>query len=272
MGERKGSGAGVRPAVVKLGGSIVTDKRGGEPIVRLATVERLAKEIASARPKRLVVVHGAGSFGHPIVERHDLLGRLHDDAWRLSWAETQCWQNILNVQITATLGRAGIPAVPCQPSAMAVMHHRRLIRMDLAAIEGMLAEGLVPVLFGVPAFDEGDGCSILSGDVIAPFVAAKLRLGRVIHATDVDGVFEADPHSMPKAKRCPRVDRKSWPAVRRMLLGSASIDVTDGMLGKMAALMDWTRVGVRARIVDGNTPGRLRDALLGKAVGTEVRA
>jgi isopentenyl phosphate kinase len=261
----------IASAVVKLGGSVITDKRGGEPVARLDEIERLAREIAAARPARLVIVHGAGSFGHPIVERTGLLRGRKGDAWRLAWAETQCWQNLLDVQVTATLGRAGIPAVPCQPSAMSVMRDGRLARMDLPAIEGLLSLGLVPVLFGVPAFDRTGGCSILSGDVLAPFVAAKLGIGRVLHATDVDGVFDADPHAMPKAERFQRIDRRNWPTVRKSLRGSAAIDVTGGMLGKVTEAVEWARRGVRARILDATRPGRLRDALARKAVGTEVR-
>lgn len=255
---------------MKLGGSIITEKATEVPRMRVRALRRLAEELAGAKVERLVVVHGAGSFGHPIVKRTGLDRSLRGLRGRLAWAETQCWQNVLDVEVSATLGQAGIPAVPCQPSAMAVMRDGRLRRMDLSAIRGLLEVGMVPVLFGVPCYDEVRGVSILSGDLIAPYAAAHLGLDQVIHATDVDGVFDADPHLSPQARPFERIDRENWRRVRRALHASIATDVTGGMLGKVTEMVRWAKRGVEARIVDGNQPGRLRDALRGRPVGTRV--
>jgi isopentenyl phosphate kinase len=256
--------------LVKLGGSIITEKASEVPRVRVRALRRLAEELAGCRFERLVVVHGAGSFGHPIVKHAGLDRALRGLRGRLAWAETQCWQNVLDVEVAATLGRAGIPAVPCQPSATAVMRDGRLHRMDLGAVAGLLGVGMVPVLFGVPCYDQVRGVSILSGDLIAPYVAANLGIDRVVHATDVDGVFDADPHLSPDARPFERIDRTNWGRVRRALDASAATDVTGGMLGKVTEMVRWAKRGVEARIVDGNQPGRLRDALRGRPVGTRV--
>ena len=256
--------------LLKLGGSVITDRSAEYPKLRTAALTRLAREIAAARVDQLVVVHGAGSFGHPIVARTGIDKGVHDLRGRLAWAETQCWQNVLNVEIAATLGRAGLPALPLQPSALAVLRDGRLRRMDLTTVKGLLRAGMIPVLFGTPAWDEKRGCSILSGDVIAPFLAHRLGFDLVIHATDVDGVYDADPHVDPDAEPFPVVDRKTWSIVRRALRRSAAIDVTGGMLSKAGELVRWAQRGVRGRIIDANAPGRLRDALKGKAVGTLV--
>ncbi len=48
--------------VLKIGGSILTDKI-GEKGALPEEIERVAREVAS-RPRDLVLVHGAGSFGH----------------------------------------------------------------------------------------------------------------------------------------------------------------------------------------------------------------
>ena len=64
--------------LVKLGGSVLTDKarlRRARP----AAIARLAKELAGA-PESLLVVHGAGSFGHILARRHRLDDRLLDRA------------------------------------------------------------------------------------------------------------------------------------------------------------------------------------------------
>ena len=256
--------------LLKLGGSVITDRSTEYPKVRSATLTRLAREVAGVRPEQLVVVHGAGSFGHPIVARTGIDRGVRDLRGRLAWAETQCWQNVLNVEIAATLGRAGLPAVPMQASAIGVMAGGRLRRLDLTVLRGLLGAGMIPVLYGTPAWDVEQGCSILSGDVLAPYIAHRLGLDFVVHATDVNGVYDADPHTDPDAAPFPLVSRKTWPLVRRALRRSAAIDVTGGMLTKVGEMVRWARRGVRGRIVDANIPARLRDALRGKPVGTLI--
>ncbi|MFQ5350226.1 MAG: uridylate kinase, partial [Thermoanaerobaculia bacterium] len=58
--------------LIKLGGSLITDKR-RPGRSRRQVIARLAGEIAAAagrRPGGLIVGHGRGSFGHPAAARH----------------------------------------------------------------------------------------------------------------------------------------------------------------------------------------------------------
>ena len=48
--------------IVKLGGSVITDKT-KKTFFKQETMDRLAVEIKKAN-KKLILVHGAGSFGH----------------------------------------------------------------------------------------------------------------------------------------------------------------------------------------------------------------
>jgi isopentenyl phosphate kinase len=250
---------------------VITDRTAEVPRLRTKVLTRLAEEIAAAKPERLVVVHGAGSFGHPLVERNRIDRGVRGLRGRLDWAETQCWQNVLNVEVAATLGRAGVPAMPCQTSAVTLLRDGRIARMDVAALRGFVDAGLVPVLPGVPCCDLVRGCAILSGDAIAPYVARRLRFDLVVHATDVDGVYDADPHAVPAAARFAVIDRRTWPQVRRAVRASAAVDVTGGMQAKVGEAVRWARRGVPSRIVDADLPGRVRDALRGRPVGTLVR-
>ena len=52
--------------LIKLGGSLITDKAGHE-VVRSGVLARLAvelRQVAEACPSGLVLGHGSGSFGH----------------------------------------------------------------------------------------------------------------------------------------------------------------------------------------------------------------
>ena len=60
-----------RPVVVKLGGSLLTRKREVEKL-RPKVIERIAKELAEDAGVPVVLLHGAGSFGHPGALRFGL--------------------------------------------------------------------------------------------------------------------------------------------------------------------------------------------------------
>jgi len=257
-------------AVVKLGGSVLTDKAGGTLAVDEALVARLAAELAAHRPERLVVVHGAGSFGHRIVQESGIHRGLTDAKSRLAMGETQRLQYELDAIVVRLLLAAGLPAMPVQASATAVLEDGALVHLDASALGVLLDQGLVPVLYGVPAVDRTRGCAILSGDVIAPHVAHALGFGRLVHATDVDGVFTADPRADPRASRIPHVHRGNWAEVSARLAGSGAVDVTGGMAGKVRELVAWAERGLPSRIVDARIPGRLAAALMDEPVGTLV--
>lgn len=255
--------------VVKLGGSIVTDKQSETLKVRSERVRRLAGELRSA-PRPLVLVHGAGSYGHQIVKRTGIHRGLRGEEGRLAFGETQRLQYELDSAICQILLDEGIPVMPCQASASAIMADGQLERMDTAAIELLVEQGMVPVLYGVPAVDRVRGCSILSGDQIAPYVAKRLGVERLIHCTDVDGVFDADPRSDAGARQISCIDATNWEAVRGALRGSSAVDVTGGMEGKVAALIALAREGLSSRIIDATISGRLSAALEGEPIGTFV--
>ena len=257
--------------VIKLGGSVITQKSAGRPAVRRGVVARLAEEIASCGRAPLIIVHGAGSFGHTIVKETGIDRKIEGKEGLRSWSRAQLAQNDLNLQVTSILLKKGIAAFACQPTGMVVLKDGRIRHLAMPALRGLVSAGLVPVLFGVPAFDEQRGCTILSGDVLAPALAHHLGIGLVVHATDVDGVFEADPSVNRQAARIPVIGRKNWRRVRGLLGSSRSIDVTGGMKGKVVSMVTWARKGIRARIVDATVPGRLREALEAKAVGTLIR-
>jgi len=68
--------------LVKLGGSVVTEKTHLRT-PRSAAIRRLAGELASLR-EPLLIVHGAGSYGHILARRHRLNegARHRPAAWR----------------------------------------------------------------------------------------------------------------------------------------------------------------------------------------------
>lgn len=256
--------------MLKLGGSVITDKSSEEPRTNESNMKRLAKEIGHAYGTgklSLIIIHGAGSFGHTIVKRTGIHNGIRKPEDLLAMAETQRSMNELNMYVVKELIATGVPAMPFQASASAVMNKGKLESMDHSAIKGLLDRGIVPVLYGVPAFDKEQGCSILSGDQIAPYLAKELKATKVIHATTVDGVYTADPNTDVSAKQIKEINKDNFSKVKEMLGGSSTTDVTGGMMRKVTELKG---MGIEAQIIDANINGRVQNALLGEKSGTIV--
>ena len=108
---------------VKLGGSLVTDKR-VENSFRSEAASRVAAELASALRQspdvRLLVGHGSGSFGHVAAERFGTMAGVHSpEQWR-GFAHVATVAAELNYLIAKTLDEAGVPVWRMQPSASAL--------------------------------------------------------------------------------------------------------------------------------------------------------
>lgn len=257
--------------ILKLGGSVITDRKSETPRVYYENLNRIAKEISesySSGKFQLILVHGAGSYGHQIVKRTGINKGIKTKEQTVAFAETQRLQNVLNCIVTKALIENGTPAIPCQASANVVMKGGRITKFDLTAVKGFLKTGLIPVLYGVPAYDKVQGCSILSGDQIAPFVAKKLKANKIIHATDVDGIYTADPNKDKNAKQIPLITKKNIKEVEKMISGSAHIDVTGGMARKVREIAG---VGIETQIVSALIPDRIKEALIGERIGTIIR-
>jgi len=150
------------------------------------------------------------------------------------------------------------------------MKSKRLIEMGIDAIKGLLDIGLIPVLYGVPAYDVDRGCSILSGDDIAAYLAIKLEAERIIFGTNVGGVFTANPNN-PRAKLIDLVNRRNFKDVIEILLKSSSdSDATGGMLRKVFRAGEASVHGVESIIVNASAPEMLRKALEKEKTGTIV--
>jgi len=65
---------GLSLIILKIGGSVITEK-GSVSRAREAEIDRISREIAVFRKdsdSQLILVHGAGSFGHPHAMKYRL--------------------------------------------------------------------------------------------------------------------------------------------------------------------------------------------------------
>lgn len=263
--------------LVKLGGSVITDKL--RPFTaRPAVIRQLAqelKEALTARPGlRVLLGHGSGSFGHvPALKYHVRQGIAPDGEW-WGFAETGVIAAQLNRIVTDGFLAAGVPIWGAQPSASAHCKGGQLISMAVGPIREALRRGLVPLVYGDVAFDELQGCTIVSTEELFSFLARKMRVRRMVMVGEVDGVYERDPLADPTAARIPRITPVSYARLRAQLGGSHAVDVTGGMLTKVQAMVSLVSSGHvdRVHLISGRREGALARVLLdeGRGEGTVI--
>jgi isopentenyl phosphate kinase len=250
--------------VVKLGGSLITRKREVEKL-RPKVLNRLARELAEGGAVRLVVLHGAGSFGHPGAARFGLArapapGRRAAERLR-GGAIVAAEVRRLHLAVLRELVRAGVPAWSVPLAGVARNREGKLDRMETGPFEEALERGQVPVSFGDVVPDASWGLSILSADRAAVELAHRLHAERVVFATDVPGVLE----ELPGGRRSvvPEV-REATVAALRPARGAT--DVTGGIRGKLDAMLTIAGAGADAALISGLTDGAVARAIRGEAV------
>jgi len=258
---------------IKLGGSLLTDKRRPET-ARCEVIARLGREVAAVarpRPGGVVVGHGSGSFGHATADRHGLRGALRSDSQIDGVAATRGQAMRLDQLVVEALLAAGCRPFSYAPSSymMAAAGRPRALRPE-PILHG-LDLGLLPVVYGDVVMDREWGASICSTEtVFLALVRALLRRGRgvrrVLWLGDTEGVFGADGRVVPRLTVA--AARRLLPAVG----GAAGTDVTGGMHHRLQTAISLAERGVTSWIGDGRRPDLLQRAMVGDRVpGTTIQ-
>ncbi len=233
--------------VVKVGGSVITDKRGFKS-ARLESMEYVAKVLAR-NEYDIIVVHGAGSFGHPYVvkyglkEKKDLEGTIK--------AHISCKD--LNTLFCKVMMRYGLKPYPIHPFTSFKLERGKIV-FDTEVFASAIDEGFIPITHGDMVYDRKERVfKVLSGDDITLELAKVFGVERVGFATDVEGVYIDG-----------KVARVVGSRDLEKIGESRGVDVTGGMRGKVEKII---KHGVDARIFHYL---RLEDFLRGEEVGTLV--
>ncbi len=252
--------------LVKLGGSAITDKaRLRTP--RKGAITRLAQELG-ALGDDLIVVHGAGSYGH-ILARKYALNRPASPKKARGAAEVQRDVRALDALVVDALLKAGLSPVALPPSAVLGLDEGRVASFDVAPFRDYLKQGFTPVTFGDVVRDATRGVAVCSGDVLMLELAKAFHPRCVLFAADVDGLFTADPKRHRDARLLLSVTAADLPLID---FGPAKgPDVTGGMEAKVRGMLEIAAHADETLIVNGNVKNRVRDALRGRiVVGTRV--
>ncbi|WP_292518126.1 isopentenyl phosphate kinase [Methanoculleus sp.] len=234
--------------ILKLGGSVITDKS-GDCAIDHTRLRGIAADLATRRASALVLVHGAGSCGHPEARRY----HINDGLTRENVPgvyHTHAAVSRLNAAVVDALRDAGVEAVGIHPLDLALAEGGRLASLETRHIAEMTEHGIVPVLHGDVVMDRLQGSCIVSGDQLVTRLAVALSSRRVGLATDVPGVLQ-------NGVVVPRIDRSVMETLD--IGGSSNTDVTGGMRGKIAELLALADAGTESHIFHVSKVGRFLD-------------
>jgi isopentenyl phosphate kinase len=256
--------------VLKLGGSVVTDK--AKPFTpNLPVIERLADEIHQAQPTNLILIHGGGSFGHPVAKKYSIAGGFKDRSQLAGFSETHEAMVSLNKMIVESLLKKDVLAFGMAPSSFIITKSGRIHACAEAPLAKAVETGLVPILYGDAVLDFDMGFTVLSGDQLAAYLATSMKAQRLIMGVDVDGVFSDDPKKSPRARLIRHLSLAELKNLESRISGAGVTDVTGGMLGKVSELIAPVTNGVETVVVNALKSGNVCKVLKGEeVVGTKI--
>ena len=248
--------------IVKFGGSAITNKSEFKS-ANLDQIKKLAQAIStvwSEGMRDLVIVHGAGSFGHKMVLKYGINDGITNEFQRLGFADTHAACSELSSIVVSALIEENVPAVSISPNSIITQKNKRIVEFDMAIIKQYLSKGYLPVLYGDMVPDTEIEGSVCSGDQIMSYLGNDAEF--IVFTTNVDGVLDGD------GKVIPEITSENFPEISAHLKETKN-DVTGAMKGKINELLEG---GTTSYIINAASPDRLVDLLHGKeATGTMVR-
>ncbi|MGI5991377.1 MAG: isopentenyl phosphate kinase [Methanosarcina sp.] len=246
--------------ILKLGGSVITDKAADQGVIREADLLRIAKEVSGYRGK-MIIVHGAGSFGHTYAKKYGL-DRGFDPEGVIVTHESV---KELASRVVDALNEYGIRAIAVHPMGCTVCRNGRIESMYLDNIKLMLENDFVPVLHGDVVMDLELGACVLSGDQIVPYLAKELKIARLGLGSAEDGVLDKS------GKPVPEITPETFENFKHYIRGSESTDVTGGMLGKVQELLELSKTScITSHIFNAGKENNICRFLDGESIGTKI--
>ena len=220
---------GTVDVIVKLGGAAITIKDGEPDTLNVDALITCCDAIAEVAPLkksswssfaeesalRVIVVHGAGSYGHPQAKQYRVADGARDmdgdPVLREGVDKTKASVRKLCKLVCDELDSYLAPGVKLAPISpygkfftVGKKLNRNLSRGGFDEVRAALMEGKIPVLHGDVVDDAEQGCAILSGDTLVECLTEEFKPKRVVFVSDVEGIFTAKPlHKNGSCDLCP---------------------------------------------------------------------
>jgi isopentenyl phosphate kinase len=240
-----------RCLVLKIGGSLVSDKKGNRHIDHdlVAAYSAMVADLVALAPGRVVLVAGGGAFGHGAVRGLDpddpfAALDLTEATFQVKWA----WAKALRA--------VGVRAMPLQLAAVTTLDDGEG-RVQGEVLCRLLRHGMLPVLSGDCLLNEHGVLEVFGSDRVPSLVldAVSDRV-RIVTLTDVPGVLLDGPDG---DRVLPYIDPDDPSEAFAATWDNSAWDTSGAMAGKLHELIAFARRGAECFITRGNpAEGSLR--------------
>lgn len=240
--------------ILKMGGSVITKKNQISPTIDFKNIKKLADQISQiykSKKYNIILVHGAGSFAHPLVKKTKIDQGVKTFNQQIALAKTCAQMITLNHEIISSLIAVNVPAVGFSPHTFLQQKDKKIAKFHLEELEKFLQQGYVPVLYGDMVLDVKLNASVVSGDGLVAYLAKSLKAKKVMFLTDVDGIFDKNPKLNKDAKLIKQINDKNFTEIFNNLTIYNNNDVTGEIRGKLETIKNELK-NIEVEILNGN--------------------
>jgi uridylate kinase len=228
--------------VLKLSGEAVQE-RGGRDNISPTVVREIAERIKEVRDLgvQVSIVIGGGNIWRGVSASHRGMDRTTAD-----------YMGMLATVINALALRSTLDQMGIETRVQSAIDMRNV------AEPFILGRAIRHLELGrIVIFAAGTGNPYFSTDTTAALRASEIRADVILKATKVDGVYDRDPKKHPDARRFDQLTFSEALAKRLQIMDSTAFSLC--MDNKIPIV-----------VFDMNNPTNIRDAVLGRKVGTLV--
>ena len=247
--------------VIKIGSSTLTHATGRVNIRRMEELCRVISDLKNAGHEIILVSSGAIAMG---IGKLNMSARPSDvqtkqAAAAVGQCELMYTYDKLFAAYSHTVAQLLITAPDVDDPVRRENFHNTL--------ERLLEFHVLPII------NENDTISteeivIGDNDTLSATVAASVHADLLILLSDIDGLYDADPHVNPNARLIPVVEQLD-DHIRSLAGGRGSALGTGGMVTKLRAAQIAGDAGVDMVIANGQRPLLMYDIAEGHSVGTK---
>jgi len=250
--------------LLKLGGSLLTDK--DKPFsIREDVVKSAIQQIIDAN-KQLILIHGGGSFGHPLAKEYSISAGINSSIPHqiLGLTETHQSMNNFNSYLINLFLENKYPALSIQASSIFIKDSFKISTQSIDIIETALDLNILPILYGDIILDKQGSFSIISGDQIIFELCENLKkyqISKVIFVMETDGIFINDED--PKQKIVRLATKLYLGDLENLDLADLGqkIDVTGGIQGKINSIKEICKYNIPVQLINGLKEGYIYKSL-----------
>ena len=250
--------------VIKVGTSTLTYDTG---FINLRRVEKLARTISDLRHSgKDVILVSSGAVGVG-------MGKLGIKERPTCIKERQAMSAVGQGELIGIYSKF-FSEYGC--TASQVLLTRDIVELEIrrnnaiSTLDTLLKWGVIPIINENDTVSS-DELEFGDNDTLSAIVAELTSADLLILLSDIDGLYDSDPHKNADAKFIEQIDEIT-DEIMDIASGSSTNRGTGGMITKLTAAKIATKAGINMVIASGENPEIIYDILDGKKAGTLFKA